>query len=325
MVYSPDGTLLASGSDDCTVRIWDAETGSELRKFEGHIELVRNVVFLPDGKQILSSSYDGTVRRWNIDDEATGGEILHSQTSAMLCMCTSQNGRLLAFGDRDGRIRFGDISTWEMKELRIGPNSRTRSLAFSPDDSYLASCLVDYTVNTAIIVLWRLETQTEARTFNGHNEPVLSISFLQDGLQLLSSSGDGTIRQWHVDTGEEIRQLKGHTSLVSNAVYSANEDRIISCSADGTIRTWNADVEEKAYIPEIDEKLYTLELDEGWIKSKTGELLLWVPSEYRNGFKDMCEMCIPADSPGHPVRLDWTKLMGGENWTDVLISEGEGA
>lgn len=74
---------------------------------------------------------------------------------------------------------------------------------------------------------------------------------------------------------------------------------------------------ENVYIKVADESLSSLELEEGWIKSKSGELLLWVASEYRNGLKDMCKRCIPADAPGHPVMLDWSKLVGGKKWMDV--------
>ena len=152
---------------------------------------------------------------------------------------------------------------------------------------------------------------------------ILSISFSRDGQQLLSSSGDNSIRQWCVDTGDEIRQLNGHTSAVFHSVYSVDEKHIISCSEDGTIRIWNADAGNKIFIPEIDQNLSSLDLEDGWIKSETGELLLWVPSEYRNGFKDMCVRCIPADAPSHPVRLDWSKLVKGENWTDVFVLSEE--
>lgn len=233
-----------------------------------------------------------------------------------------QSPLLLAFGDDDGCIQFGDISTWEMKKLRSESNASIKSLDFSPDDTYLASGSED-----ELIRLWHLETEIDLRTFKGHIDFVPSVLFSRDGLQLLSSGGTGdcTIRQWRVDTGEEIRRLKGHTAPVCHAIYSTDEKHIISCADDGTIRIWNADVDGKVHIPEIDENLCSLELEEGWMKSKAGELLLWVPSEYRNGFKDMCERCIPADAPGHPVRLDWSKLVGGENWTDVFISRGEEA
>lgn len=325
VVYSPDGVLLASASHDCTIRLWDVENGSELRRFEGHTDWVSGVAFLPNlnGNRILSSSLDGTVRRWNIDDEASDGEILHSPATAILCMCISRNGRLLAFGGNDGSIRYGDTSTGEMKEFRIEPNMAIRKLTFSPDGTYLASCLEDHSVSTSIIGLWHLGSQIEMRRFKGHTDILLSVSFSRDGQQLLSSSGDCTVRQWCVDSGEVLQILNGHTQGVMCADYSVDEKHIVSCSNDGTIRAWNADAEEDYYIEEIDEYLSSLVLDEGWVKSENGGLLLWVPSEYRNGFKDMCERSIPADAPGHPVRLDWSKLVGGENWTDVFISEVE--
>ena len=63
--YSPDGRCVASGgSHDCAVRVWDAATGRELRKYEGHQGKVTAVVFFPDGKRLASASEDGTVRVW---------------------------------------------------------------------------------------------------------------------------------------------------------------------------------------------------------------------------------------------------------------------
>ena len=60
--WSPDGTELATGSEDFQVRIWDAETGKELHKYEGHTGSVISVAFFPDGKRIVSASYDHTAR-----------------------------------------------------------------------------------------------------------------------------------------------------------------------------------------------------------------------------------------------------------------------
>jgi WD40 repeat protein len=62
--FSPEGQVLASCSDDGTVRLWKLSTGRELRVFEGHEAAVRSVSFSPDGRLLASASEDGTLRLW---------------------------------------------------------------------------------------------------------------------------------------------------------------------------------------------------------------------------------------------------------------------
>src|SRR5580698_6153070 len=69
VTFSPDGKQVVSGSDDKTVRLWDAATGTALQTLKGHSGWVSSVAFSPDGKQVVSGSDDETVRLW---DAATG-------------------------------------------------------------------------------------------------------------------------------------------------------------------------------------------------------------------------------------------------------------
>jgi WD40 repeat protein len=69
VAYSPDGTRIVSGSDDQTVRVWDAQTGTEVQQLTGHTGPVSAVAYSPDGTRIVSGSSDQTVRQWYIDVE----------------------------------------------------------------------------------------------------------------------------------------------------------------------------------------------------------------------------------------------------------------
>ena len=67
IAYSPDGSMLASGSWDDTIRLWDTATGETIKTLIGHEEGILSIAFSPDGKTVVSGSYDDTVRLWDVD------------------------------------------------------------------------------------------------------------------------------------------------------------------------------------------------------------------------------------------------------------------
>ena len=94
MAFLPDGKQVVSGSDDQTVRLWDAATGALLQTLEGHTGVVTSVAFSPNGKQVVSGSYNRTVRLW---DAATGAPLqtLEGHTGSVTSVAFSPDGKLL--------------------------------------------------------------------------------------------------------------------------------------------------------------------------------------------------------------------------------------
>ena len=105
--FAPDGQTLvsAAGSGDKFIRLWDVKTGKELRRFEGHEDVVRSVAFSPDGRRALSAGDDNTLRLWAV---ASGKELYRYEghAAAVMGVVFFPDGRRAATASRDGTVRL---------------------------------------------------------------------------------------------------------------------------------------------------------------------------------------------------------------------------
>ncbi|MFO0881296.1 MAG: protein kinase [Gemmataceae bacterium] len=207
--WSPDSRLLASASEDQTVRVWDPRTGKEACQVLGHPDKVWTVCWHPDGSRLATGGADHTIRVWN----SRTGQLLDSlrgHTSAVRAVCWSPDGRLLASASEDASVRLWDIQVAPQALPALLHGGEVRALAWSPDGQRLASGGTE-----PVVRLWDPDTGQQVMSLQGHTADILSLAWAGDGRLASGSSspqkqrwaGDHTIKIWDPRLGQELLPL----------------------------------------------------------------------------------------------------------------------
>jgi len=242
VAFSPDGSILASGSSDNTIILWDAGSGEKLHTLVGHPGDVLNVAFSPDGNTLASGSRDWMGILWDVKS----GEKLRNlvgHTGDVFLVAFSPNGSIIASGSDDNTIILWDAKSGEKLHTLTGNTSGLDSVAFFPDGSTLASGSYDGTV-----ILWDVKSGEKLRTLSGHQGNVLNIALSPDNSTFASSSFDGTIILWDAKSGDKLHTLTGHTMTVTSTAFSPDGSTLASGSWDDTVMLWDAKSGEKLHI-----------------------------------------------------------------------------
>jgi hypothetical protein len=231
VAFSPDGRqALTVSNEDRAVRLWDVQTGKEIRVLKGHTAHVHGVAFSPDGRRALSGSEDGTMCLWDLGS----GNVLRRFTAHTLGVAFSPDGRrALSGGTQDHLVRLWDVETGaEVRRLR-GHNGFVTGVVFLPGGRQALSCSHDQTLR-----LWDLDSGQAIRSFSGHTAEVQGVAITRDGKFGLSSSADKTVRLWDLQTGKEIHCFTGHTADSLGVAVSPDGKLGLSAGADHTVRLW---------------------------------------------------------------------------------------
>lgn len=235
LAYHPEGSLLVSGADDGSLKLWDPDEGREITDFKSHEMGVTDVCFMPCGKRVLSADRLGVLRMSRVEN----GELLWENKlpgfGGITCLdVSSGSGHILSSSDI-GLIVLHSAGNGA-RDAVLGERRRgaISGVAFSPDSLTIISGGDD-----GLVRIYRLSDLSEIKVMSGHDSGVMGVAFSPDGKFAASASRDNTVIIWDIGTGREKHVLKGHTFSVYSVDFSPDGKFVVSAGWDHTFKVWD--------------------------------------------------------------------------------------
>ncbi|HSF75388.1 MAG TPA: NB-ARC domain-containing protein [Microcoleus sp.] len=236
------GEILASGSNDKTVRLWDWQTGECVAKFSGHTDFIYGIAFSRDGQILGTGSTDSSVRLWNVARKQCF-QVLQGHTDWVYAVAFHPDGQTVASGSADCTLKLWDISSGQCLKTLTGHTDKILGIAFSHDGKMLVSASVDHSIK-----LWDICTGSCIKTLHGHDNRVYAAVFSPDRQTLASCSTDRTVKLWEISEGKCLQTFTGHTNWVFSVAFSPDGQTLASASHDRTVRLWDVKTGECHHI-----------------------------------------------------------------------------
>jgi WD40 repeat protein len=236
VAWNEEAGLIASGSFDCTVKIWERVSGELLKTFEGHSKGVTAVAWSPDqtNPQVVSGSMDKTLKIWDVRT----GELLNTlegHSGGIRSVMWDPDRNRIVSGSWDEAIKIWDGDTGGLLATLTGHSAAVLSVALSyGGDDKIASGSFDKTIK-----IWGSLTGELLATLNGHLWAVNSVSWNRENTKIVSGSEDDTIKIWDAINHELLSTLSGHSDSVTSVAWSHDSSQVLSGSRDKTIKIWD--------------------------------------------------------------------------------------
>ena len=230
IAYSPDGSILASGDNYSTIRLWNVMEAYAYVAQISSLTAVLSLAFSPNGTMIASGGWGTWIRLWRIADVAlVRSREVNKHWSGP--MCFSPDGNTIAFPDLSNQIRLWNLFDDENDVYLQGHSDSVNAVVYSPDGTYIASGGDDQTIR-----IWNTIHLTCDRVIRCHTSSITLIAFSPDCKTVASVSNDVVI-MWVAATGTVLQKLENQSKILSIR-YAPDGRTFSSASYNGRARLW---------------------------------------------------------------------------------------
>jgi hypothetical protein len=255
VAVSPDGRMIASGSFDQTIKLWDLQQGEFKKTLKGHTGTVTSVQFSPNGILASASFFpDGTIKLWEVDEKQNKVELKTTLRGndwvalAIWSIAFNRDGRYIASGHNvDSTIKVWDIEREKIIATLRGHVWAVQSVIFHPQDGSIISSSMDGTIK-----IWDPEQEQLSQTLVGpsgwlspaqawfsRDVEVYSLAISSDGEILASGGTEDVIKIWRWRDRQLQQTLKGHSDTIQAIAIAPDGKTLASSGRDHTIRIWD--------------------------------------------------------------------------------------
>ncbi|TFY53007.1 hypothetical protein EVG20_g10307 [Dentipellis fragilis] len=260
VAFHPTYSLLASASEDATVKIWDWETGEFERTLKGHTKAVQDVDFDHKGNLLVvrfavTCSSDMFIKIWDSQNEWKNTKTFPGHEHVVSSVRFLPGDQQIVSASRDRTIRVFDVASTHLVRTINGHGEWVRCITPSDDGRLLASCSNDQTAR-----IWDPLTGESKMELRGHDHVVEVVVFAptaaykairvlaglpdndrtkRPGAYVVTGSRDKTIKLWDTQSGQMLRNFPGHDNWIRGLVFHPSGKYLLSASDDKTIRVWD--------------------------------------------------------------------------------------